>query len=471
MKTRNRLLLSLLLVGAACTAVVAQPGNFATSLHATRPGKNYWYGQAKGGFEALTGVGIGELGCTSCHGPTDANGAAYSEPYQASCSDCHASADFANVQESQCYGCHSRQATEATKLGYTDVHRSAGMQCWDCHNTQDLHGDGTQYSSMLEPGAMKVDCENCHAPSSLPAEHADYNPHGGKLHCTACHGKSVVSCYNCHFESQVEAHVKRAKQPIHDFVLLVNRIKDNKVHPASFQSLSYEGKGFVAFGPYTPHTITSEGRVCADCHVNFGGQNAAISEYNETGQIRFAWLNEDGSLGWLHGIVPMPEDYQRTFRMEFITFNGDPSTPAGQDNNNWSSLGKDTWDGSQMFFATPLTRAQMEKLGFAEEPTAVEAEAAALPTVSALQQNYPNPFNGSTAIPYRLAGTGAVRLEIFDLSGQRVNTLVDAVQGAGEYQVWWDGADAQGRPVATGAYLVRMQAGQAAQVRKVIFAK
>jgi hypothetical protein len=361
-------------------------------------------------------------------------------------------------------------------MGISDVHRDMGMKCWDCHSDGDIHGDGTEYTSMLEPGAIDADCENCHVEGGLAgaqtAEHAGYNPHGDRLSCSACHAQTVITCYNCHFESQVEAHVKRARQPLSDFVILVNRAKDGKVGTASFQSVSYQGSAFAAFGPYAPHTITREGRTCQDCHANFGGDVAAIEQYNETGQIKFVTFNEDGTLSWIRGVIPMPEDYETTFKMDFITFDGDVSTPAGEDNLNWSPIGKDTWDSHQMFFATPLSREQMEKLGFESgAAAAVAGEEAAVPAAFSLQQNYPNPFNSSTTVPYQLSETGLVRLEIFDLNGQKVATLIDHTQASGRYQVSWDGTDDQGQAVSTGTYLISLRLGDSAQVSKMVLIK
>ena len=146
-------------------------------------------------------------------------------------------------------------------------------------------------------------------------------------------------------------------------MLLGNRIKDGKVHPMSFQSVSFKGHAFVAFGPFTPHSTTRHGRGCSDCH-NMDGSNAAITEYNNTGQIHFVkWDDENKVLSWTHGVVPMPADYEQTFKMDFITYNGNPHDPVVP-STNWSSIGKSTWDLHQMYFITPMTREQMKKLGF-----------------------------------------------------------------------------------------------------------
>ena len=85
-----------------------------------------------------------------------------------------------------------------------------------------------------------------------------------------------------------------------------------------------------------------------------------------------------------------------------------------------------------------------------------DAGASALPERFHLGQNYPNPFNPSTIIPYRLPVSTHVRLEVFNLLGQRVATLVDGDRPAGSYTVRWDGTDAAGRAVGAGVYLYRL---------------
>ncbi|MER3522768.1 MAG: hypothetical protein C4326_01530 [Ignavibacteria bacterium] len=300
----KKLLLTLVLVAMPC-ALFAQ-ANFNTSLHKTRAGKPFWYNRANGGFETFTNVPISQIGCVECHGPTDADGNPYPANYTPGCVDCHPSNSGFNrdsIRVSQCYGCHGRQNTEANQLNIPDVHRSAGMKCWSCHRSNDMRGTTTVHNSLLEPGAIQAECTNCHttAGGTLP-DHRAWNPpaHNNKIHCTACHARTVLSCYNCHFESQVIAHRKRAKQPITGFVMLANRTKDGKVYPMSFQSITYQGNAFAAFAPFTSHTIGYTGHTCTECHLNFGGNIPAIQQYNQTGLIRFAtWNSADSTLSWL----------------------------------------------------------------------------------------------------------------------------------------------------------------------------
>ena len=91
-----------------------------------------------------------------------------------------------------------------------------------------------------------------------------------------------------------------------------------------------------------------------------------------------------------------------------------------------------------------------------------------LPEGFGLGQNYPNPFNPGTVIPYELAAAGYVRLEVFNLLGQRVATLVDGELGAGSYAAQWDARDALGQGVAAGVYVYRLMAGGGVATRRMV---
>ena len=92
----------------------------------------------------------------------------------------------------------------------------------------------------------------------------------------------------------------------------------------------------------------------------------------------------------------------------------------------------------------------------------------ALPTDFALGQNYPNPFNPSTIIPYQLPASGHVRLDVFNVLGQRLATLVDAERSAGAHTAQWDGTDAAGRAVGAGVYIYRLSSGGMRESRRMV---
>jgi hypothetical protein len=91
-------------------------------------------------------------------------------------------------------------------------------------------------------------------------------------------------------------------------------------------------------------------------------------------------------------------------------------------------------------------------------PAPLEKMVAAVPQEFELFQNYPNPFNPATTIRYRLPRVAQVRLEIYNVLGQKIKTLVDERQEATSYTVEWDGANAAGLQVAAGMYVYRLVA-------------
>ena len=96
--------------------------------------------------------------------------------------------------------------------------------------------------------------------------------------------------------------------------------------------------------------------------------------------------------------------------------------------------------------------------------TAVQTshQAPQMPRQLVLSQNYPNPFNAATEIRYDLPDPGHVSLEIFNVTGQRVASLVDAGQPAGQHIIHWDAGN-----LPSGIYLVRLQAGEQMATRKM----
>jgi hypothetical protein len=99
-----------------------------------------------------------------------------------------------------------------------------------------------------------------------------------------------------------------------------------------------------------------------------------------------------------------------------------------------------------------------------------------LPKNFALQQNYPNPFNPSTEIAYTLSPTmdgklPRTTLNIYNVLGQRVKTLVDEVQPAGSYRVTWNGRNDTGQRVSSGVYFYRLTRGEEAATRKMVLLK
>lgn len=85
-----------------------------------------------------------------------------------------------------------------------------------------------------------------------------------------------------------------------------------------------------------------------------------------------------------------------------------------------------------------------------------------------LSQNYPNPFNPRTTIEFQVPHTSHVLLEVYNLLGQRVKTLVDEKKSAGYFKIEWTSETNSGAPVASGMYLIRFKAGDFQQIKKMM---
>jgi hypothetical protein len=88
-----------------------------------------------------------------------------------------------------------------------------------------------------------------------------------------------------------------------------------------------------------------------------------------------------------------------------------------------------------------------------------------------LRQNYPNPFNSSTLIIYNLPKHAHVTVEIFNVLGQRIRSLVDDEQSVGSYVIEWDGRSDDGHELGTGVYFYRVAAGDQVEVKKMLLLK
>lgn len=94
-----------------------------------------------------------------------------------------------------------------------------------------------------------------------------------------------------------------------------------------------------------------------------------------------------------------------------------------------------------------------------------------VPMTYSLAQNYPNPFNPTTTIGFALPAAGDVKLEVFNLLGQKVRTLVNGELMAGQHTVEWDGTTNAGSKVASGVYFYRLTAEKFTDTRKMLLLK
>ncbi len=106
-------------------------------------------------------------------------------------------------------------------------------------------------------------------------------------------------------------------------------------------------------------------------------------------------------------------------------------------------------------------------------PTGVEKadDDAALPKRTALHENYPNPFNPETRIKFDLADAGHVKLEIYNMLGQKIRTLIDADKPAGYHAAQWDGRNDAGVKVSSGIYFYKLKTADYSKTLKMLLMK
>lgn len=104
-------------------------------------------------------------------------------------------------------------------------------------------------------------------------------------------------------------------------------------------------------------------------------------------------------------------------------------------------------------------------------PLAVDDDNVELPLVTELKGNYPNPFNPQTNISFTLANPGDVTIEVYNVIGQKVRTLLNQPMDAGEHSVVWDGANENGHAVASGVYFYKLQTENFSSTKKMLMLK
>ncbi|GAB4566325.1 MAG: hypothetical protein Kow0047_17590 [Anaerolineae bacterium] len=304
------------------------PKLIEASLHHTTGGMAHWYSAENGGFEALTGIPYDDLSCKNCHvNPDD-------------CSSCHVKQGGGAPPQSKCLACHGRQRAEIAQEVITDVHRDEmGFQCVTCHDANDVHGDGQVHNSMLEPGVIAADCADCHVEV---AQNAAHSVHAENMDCAACHVQNVVSCYNCHFDTEVAEQKKVANRQVPNWKFLVKR--DGKVTVGNVMTMVYQDKSFVALAPFYGHSVVKPDpeTICNECH-----NSAIVKEYQESGAMTVTWWDEaEKKVMNYAGVIPVPSNFQEAMKFTFVTKDAD---------GNWVFM-KDTADAMQMLFAEPLDK-------------------------------------------------------------------------------------------------------------------
>lgn len=231
------------------------------------------------------------------------------------------------------------------------------------------------------------------------------------------------------------------------------------------------------------HTWDSDTNLYVACYSShdvrkFDPDGNPLGVFTETGHLQGPtnlWFNGEGSLfvvDWDLGSVLQFNDSTGNFTNTFITglINAE-GYAFGPDGNiylcDWTrnEVRRFTPDGNYIgvFADSGNMQAPNAILFRPVQTTAVDEELGSTPDEFFLSQNYPNPFNPTTQIKFHIPEAVAVKLEIFDLLGEKVGLLVNGTMTAGEYTFQWNATD-----LPSGIYAYRLTAGDWVKSRKMI---
>ena len=169
-------------------------------------------------------------------------------------------------------------------------------------------------------------------------------------------------------------------------------------------------------------------------------------------RICAGWLSADPS----SGVVPAGGELEVDILcdatlLEEGTYEGSLSIQGWDENNNLPEI------------VVPVT--------FIVGGTGITDLSIPMPTEFSLSQNYPNPFNARTEIRYALPVDSDVKLDVFNVLGQKVATILDGKQKAGYHSITWNGTSSSGEPIATGLYMYKLVTSEKTFVKKMLMLK
>ena len=464
---------------------------------------------------------LGTIGCEQCHGPAQA----HTTSAQASrigiskyspdmCNQCHDGSRRHSLgtfyEKSAHYELEYGAAAEGGRGSCQPCHTGAGLLYYFNHN---MDSTGVQAAWVLARDAKTpISCQVCHDPHGNDNEFAlrtmslkgdslkggyvlpaQFRSSTGNI-CLICHGgryavKSRITTvapyygwadrFYPHYNTQGEMLFGAGAYQYGDasFTGLMthggvegacagchmqdrkNRL-DGGGNMLANHSFSMSDTT-LATGVYKPTDV------CAPCHGEIEEFNdiRALYDYDRNGSIEGVQTEVAGLLTALKAKLPLDSNGEVvTMRVDSLKVKNRPDLIQGAWNyyfvKNDRSLG--------VHNTKYAVRILYKALGWT--PLDVEATMGT-PTEFALNQNYPNPFNPTTSISFSMPKDGHVLLQVYDVTGALVKTLVDQTVRAGNMQTTWDGTNLSGNKVASGVYLYRMASDNFVTAKKMVLMK
>ena len=232
---------------------------------------------------------------------------------------------------------------------------------------------------------------------------------------------------------------------------------DNKIGPGNI--IQFNGTGIFVNLDSTLHNTISQNSISSNSGMGISNANGGNEELPPPINLRISATKVTGQA---------PSDAT----VEIFSDNADEGK-LYEGTTTADSSGNFSWNGS--LFGPYITATATDSEGNTSEfsqpfnITDVEEQTeSGVPEKFSLSQNYPNPFNPQTQIRFSLPETGEVKLQIFNLTGQKIATLLDRELSAGEHMVIWNGCNESGSNAASGIYLYWLQSGSLIKTKKMV---
>jgi hypothetical protein len=440
-------------------------------------------------------MALANVQCEACHGPGNMH---YGAPDKMSvslspelCGYCH---DATGAHEF-----YSEQYYASVHANPTTLARGSSTSCAPCHSGSGfvswIKGGKTALTSA--PAVQKIACAVCHDPHDATNEFqlrtATVTFANGVTESNIGAG---ALCMNCH-QSRQEA------------VDYTNNYLKNLSHYGPHhgpQGDIVAGTNGYQFGwkfPTSPHMQAADG--CIDCHMSAAGVNSdgttrqlfgshslnmvdpvtgddnvsACAPCHGTIGTKFSdkkfYVNGNADLdgdGVANGLQIEVQGLLDRIATYLPNTNGPDSTWTlleAEAYFNWDMVTEDKSLGiHNPQYIYSLLAVTLQKL---DPTTGIKLIDNTVPQVYSLGQNYPNPFNPTTTINYTIPKEGNVKIEVYDITGKLVTTLVNSSMSGGKYSVTWNGKNSSGQNVGSGIYLYRIQASDFVSVKKMVMLK
>jgi predicted CXXCH cytochrome family protein len=354
---------------------------------------------------------------TSYHAISDTNASPYLANLfrnDANCSACHTYQGFLQVIDSTSWVPQVPNPPGATALP---------IVCATCH---DPHSNANVSQLRLPKADL---CVKCHNPQYDPSQPVP----GTEVHNT--------SSYMLEAKGGYEYSDYTYQSSIHKYTI-TDKCVTCHMHSSDYVSAEQPAITGHEFGP--------SGKACVTCHSDFDTL-ALTYDYRRVQTVTDSLSNLLSSkLGNASPADSATDAFKRAkFNYDFV----EADMSHGVHNTK---------------YAQGLLESAL--LNFSPS-TSVENIDHNIPNRFTLNQNYPNPFNPTTSISFALASKEHVQLQIYDIAGNLISTLVDKDMSTGTYRVVWNCMNNSGVKVTTGVYIYKITAGSYTESKKMILMK